>query len=257
MTVTLHHRIMGEGKPFLIFHGLFGMSDNWQSFGRQLAGHGYQVILADLRNHGHSAHASAHTYPAMAADIAGLINELQLEQAIVLGHSMGGKATLRVLCDYPGLIQKAVIVDIAPWAYPVHHREILDALRRVHPQSLRSRTEAESILRENIHDQGTRQFLLKNLYRKEDGTLDWRFNLAVIDAQIEEVGEASWPETPVQTPVLFVKGDKSAYIDPYRMNEILQGYPKAELVSIPGAGHWVHADQPALLLEEVLKFANQ
>jgi esterase len=105
-----------------------------------------------------------------------------------------------------------------------------------------------------FHDSGIKQFLLKNLYRKGDNHFAWRFNLNIINQQIEEVGEPTWPRDQISTPVLFIKGEKSGYIDPFRMNEILQWYPNAELVNIPNAGHWVHAEQPQLLLEEVLHF---
>ena len=120
--MKLQHRILGSGTPFIILHGLFGMSDNWQSFGRQLAEKGYQVILVDLRNHGHSPHSTVHSYPSMAADIAELISDAGLHDPIVMGHSMGGKVTMQLLCDFPGLISRAIVVDIAPWKYPVHHR---------------------------------------------------------------------------------------------------------------------------------------
>ena len=230
------------------------MSDNWQSFGRQLAEKGYQVILVDLRNHGHSPHSTVHSYPSMAADVAELISDAGLHDPIVMGHSMGGKVTMQLLCDFPGLISRAIVVDIAPWKYPVHHREILDALLSVDLQKIKTRAAAEAILAEGIDDNGIRQFLLKNLYWKTPEQLAWRFNLTVIDEQIEEVGEPTWPAVPVMVPVLFVKGENSGYIDPYRMNEIEQWYPNAELINIPGAGHWVHADQPTLLLEEVAAF---
>ncbi|MBK9318092.1 MAG: alpha/beta fold hydrolase [Bacteroidetes bacterium] len=252
--MKLHYRILGEGVPILILHGLFGMSDNWQSFARSLADNGFKVILPDLRNHGHSPHDPFHSYPLMAQDIAGLIKENHLHSPVVLGHSMGGKVCLQLLNDHPGLIQKGIVVDIAPWRYPIHHREILDALLAVHILHIHSRKEAETVLDDAIHDSGIKQFLLKNLYRKGDNHFAWRFNLNIIKEQIEEVGEPTWPRDQISTPVLFIKGEKSGYIDPFRMNEILQWYPNAELVNIPNAGHWVHAEQPQLLLEEVLHF---
>lgn len=233
------------------------MSDNWQSFGKQLADKGFKVILSDLRNHGHSGHAPEHNYPVMAQDIAELIRDLGAQQPVVMGHSMGGKATMQVLCDFPGLLRKAIVVDIAPWKYPVHHREILDALLSIDLSVVKTRKEAEEILERGIDESSIRQFLLKNLYWKTPEQLAWRFNLHVIDQQIDEVGEPTWPPVPVTTPVLFVKGENSGYIDPFRFNEIEQWYPNAELVEIPKAGHWVHAENAIGLLKETEDFLRK
>jgi pimeloyl-ACP methyl ester carboxylesterase len=100
------------------------MSDNWQSFARQLSEKGYQVITADLRNHGLSPHDDVHDYPSMAADVAELIADLNLHQPVVIGHSMGGKMTLSLINSFPHLVSKAVVIDIAPYQYPVHHRRL-------------------------------------------------------------------------------------------------------------------------------------
>lgn len=252
--MKLHHRILGEGPVVMILHGLFGMSDNWQSFGRELAHLGYKVVLTDLRNHGHSPHDKLHSYPQMAADVFTLMQDLQCKNPSVIGHSMGGKVCLQLMNDFPDVISKGIIIDIAPWKYPVHHREILDGLLSVDLPHLHSRKEAEKTLAATIDEENIRQFLLKNLYRKGADEFAWRFNLKVIDEQIEEVGEPTWPRVEVRTPVLFIKGENSGYIDPFRMNEIVRWYPNAELVNIPNAGHWIHADQPQLLLKEVLNW---
>ncbi|CAN5441891.1 alpha/beta fold hydrolase [soil metagenome] len=255
--MKLHYRIIGSGSPqVLILHGLFGMSDNLQSFAKGLAEKNCSAILVDLRNHGHSPHSDQHTYAAMAADINELMNDLGLQQPVVFGHSMGGKVVMQVLGDFPGAISKAIIVDIAPYKYPVHHREILNALLAVNLPTLKTRGEAEAILAAHIEDNSTRQFLLKNLYRKTADEFAWRFNLPILNAQIEEVGEPTWPTIPIQIPVLFIKGARSGYIDESRMGEILQWYPHAQIVSIPDAAHWVHADQPQLLLNTVLDFIS-
>lgn len=230
------------------------MSDNLQGLAKLLAASGFRVILADMRNHGHSPHNDHHTYPAMASDLAGLIHELGSHRPLIAGHSMGGKAVLQLLNHHPEIVSRAIVIDIAPWKYPVHHREILDALLSVNLNSISKRSEAETVLNEAIDDWGTRQFLLKNLYWKSESQLEWRFNLKALDEQIEEVGEPTWPAVPVSTPLLFIKGERSGYIDPFRFNEILQWYPKAELAEIHGAGHWVHADKPQELAETMSQF---
>jgi len=252
--MKLNYRIIGEGQPVLIFHGLFGMSDNWQSFARKLSELGYQVIVGDLRNHGHSPHDDQHDYPAIAADIAELISDLNLINPDIIGHSMGGKSTLQLINDLPGLVRKAVVVDIAPYRYPVHHREILDALLSVDLSIVKRRAEAEMILTDKIDDLGTRQFLLKNLYWESPDQLAWRFNLNSLNRNIDEVGEPTWPSVQNDTPVLFVRGGMSGYVDESRYGEILQWYPNAKFVTIDRAGHWLHADKPDELLHTVDDF---
>ncbi len=253
MTVDLHFREVGEGRPLVILHGLFGMNDNWQSFARSMASAGYRCILVDLRNHGHSPHAPEHTYKAMAADVAALLEKLQLRNTVVMGHSMGGKTTMQLAIDFPDSAAAYIVVDIAPWIYPMRHDYILEALERVKPEEITERSQAEARLAETISNIGVRQFLLKNLVRTADG-FAWRFNLKVLAEQIEEVGKATWPEYPISAPVLFVDGGDSDYLDHNRESEIMQLFPNAEFITIPGAGHWVHADQPKLLEEAVRGF---
>ena len=252
--MKLNYRQIGVGKPILILHGLFGMSDNWQSFAKQLEANNFSIYQVDLRNHGQSPHDTVHTYPAMASDVAELINDLSLDHPVVLGHSMGGKVAMQLQIDYPELISKLIVVDIAPYNYPIHHREILDALLSVNLKEVKTRGEAEKILSNKIEDTGTRQFLLKNLYWITPEKLAWRFNLQVLNAEIEEVGNSTWPSVPSNIDVLFVRGDNSGYIDTTRYNEIKQWYPHAKFVTIPNAGHWVQAEQPKLLLEAILEF---
>jgi pimeloyl-ACP methyl ester carboxylesterase len=252
--MKLNYRIIGEGRPIVILHGLFGMSDNWLSFAKKLSEDAFQVVLVDLRNHGHSGQTTEHSYPLMASDVAELIADLQLANPVVMGHSMGGKVTLQLLIDKPDLVSKAIVVDIAPYQYPIQHREILDALLSVDLDAIKTRGDAEKILVQSIDDLGTRQFLLKNLYWIESDKLAWRFNLNAINATIENVGLPTWPTAFVTTPLLFIKGKKSGYIDESRMPEIQQKFPNATLAIIENAGHWVHADQPQKLLEVVLDF---
>ena len=211
--MKLHYRIIGEGNPVLLLHGLFGMSDNLQSFGRQLAEKNHQVILVDLRNHGQSPHDEIHTYQDMAEDIAALLHDLKLNKVDIIGHSMGGKVVLKLLNSHAEKNYKAVVIDIAPWYYPVHHREILDALLSIDLNIIRTRKDAERALGDKIKDQGTLFFLLKNLYWQSPEQLAWRFNLQILNQQIEVIGEATWPEKTISTPVLFIRGEKSSYID--------------------------------------------
>ncbi len=255
--MKLHFKKTGEGKPFIILHGLFGSGDNWMTFARALAEEGYSVYQVDLRNHGHSPHAALHNNKEMSQDVFELIQSNNLKDVVVLGHSMGGKVAMQLAIDHRESIASLIVVDILPHYYPVHHRTILDALLSVDIDHVQSRDEAEQQLGINIKEQSARQFLMKNLYRKEDKHFGWRFNLTVLNEQIESVGEAVESSIAVDLHVLFIKGGDSNYIKEGELIDSKKIFPKAELAIIENAGHWVHADQPVKLLEVVMNFLHR
>ncbi|WP_448518232.1 alpha/beta fold hydrolase [Rhodoflexus sp.] len=256
-TQVLHFRELGEHNrangTLFIFHGLFGLLDNWQTVAKTLA-EAYHVILADMRNHGRSFRADSLRYTDMATDMVQLIDFVQPLQATAIGHSMGGKAAMQLAADFPDKLSRLVVVDIAPRAYPVHHQSILDGLNAVPLATLQSRQEAENILSQYGMDTGTRQFLLKNLYRTEDNRFGWRFNLPVITKQIAEVGQPLSYRHPIAIPTLFIRGSRSGYITDADAAQIPAIFPNSRLVTIANAGHWVHAEQPTALLEALLSF---
>ena len=251
--MKLHYRTMGGGQPIIILHGVFGTSDNWQTFAKQLADR-YQIFLPDQRNHGLSPHDDAFDYHVMSEDILEFIEEHKLKNPIILGHSMGGKVAMFFATKYPDQFEKMIVVDIAPRAYPVHHQKILEALGAVRINEIGSRKEAEDQMKPYIADFGIRQFLLKNLKREDNDTFTWKLNLPVIRKNIERIGEAVDDSRAVEKPVLFVGGEKSEYIRKDDHPLIARIFPQSRIVTIPGAGHWIHAEQPALLLGEVVRF---
>lgn len=254
--MKLNFKKIGEGQPIIILHGLFGQLDNWMTFGKKIAEQNFTSYLTDLRNHGHSPHSNEFNYDALANDVIDLIRDEQLENVTILGHSLGGKVAMNIALKQGNLISKLVVVDIAPRFYPVHHREIIDALQSVDLTVVKTRGEAEKILTAKIPDFGTRQFLLKNLFWKTDSQLAWRFNLNAIDKNIEEVGKETQSENTFNKPTLFIRGEKSAYIKDEDFATIKFLFPLAEVVTAPNAGHWVHADNPQWLYENVLGFLN-
>lgn len=255
-TMKLFHRTSGTGRPLLILHGLFGISDNWASLARQWAEQ-FTVYAIDLRNHGQSPHSEEWNYRVMSEDVAELIRDYKLKDVAIIGHSMGGKTAMRLTLDHPELVSRLIVSDIAPRAAGENQRDVVEALLRVQPERLASRKEAEAILSERIRDNGTLQFLLKNLYWKETGgekKLSWRFNLDVISRNLDVVAEATNSPSPCFTDTLFIRGERSAYINAEDETEIAYVFPNSEIVTIPGAGHWVHADQPQLFYQAVNRF---
>ena len=258
--MKLFFKKTGEGRPLIILHGLFGMSDNWATLAKGFAEEGFAVYQVDLRNHGRSPHSDEFSYESMAEDIFELMNEEGIEQADFIGHSMGGKVLMFFSEKYSGKIEKMIIADIAPRYYSPHHQTILAALHAIETETLDSRKQAEEQLRSAIQDEGTIQFLLKNLYWREESKLDWRFYLKGIENNIEEIGKAFSPKNPIQVSVLFLKGGNSGYINEMDEQEIKRIYPQAEIKTIQGAGHWVHAENPKAFFEitiEKLKPENK
>lgn len=255
--MELYYRKSGSGQALIILHGLFGISDNWATLAKQLSDH-FTVYAVDLRNHGQSPHSDQWKYWIMAEDVLELIENEKLKNVILLGHSMGGKVGMYLTLDSPQLISKLIVCDIAPKKYPVGNQDVVDALLKVHPEKLASRKEAEDILAKNIKDNGTVQFLLKNLYwnEKSDGTkkLDWRFNLPVISKNLAVVSEATDEPAPSDVETLFIRGEKSDYITKEDEKEIHRIFPRSTIKTIPGAGHWVHADKPEELFNAVMQF---
>ena len=254
--MKLFYRKFGEGRPFIILHGLFGQSDNWNSLARQFSELGNAVYTVDLRNHGLSPHSEEWTYQSMSDDILELINDLELKDVILIGHSMGGKVAMQFAMQHHELLKKLIVVDIAPKYYTPHHGDILKALNAIDFNVVKNRKDAEAILSESISDMGTKQFLLKNIYWKEDNLLAWRFNLDVIRRKIETVGQETPNYSICNNPTLFIKGERSKYISDSDLQQINNLFPFAEIKTIAQAGHWVHAEKPVDFFETVIDFIN-
>lgn len=250
--MNLFHRVMGDGPPLLILHGLFGSSDNWQTHARVFA-QSHTVYLVDQRNHGHSLHEHGMDYDVLANDLFELVAHLGLRDVRMIGHSMGGKTIMRFAQQYSFLIDKMVVADMGVKEYPSHHDEVFKGLFAVDVSHCATRKEAESRLSNYVSDSGTVQFLLKNLYWKEPGVLAWRFNLQEIYEKRERLMEAL-PLEKVDSTVLFLTGGKSHYVLGGDHESIREMVPNACFLSMENAGHWLHADQPEAFIKHCLDF---
>ncbi len=240
--VELYSAVQGEGRPFVVLHGFLGMGDNWKTFGNKLSEEGFEVHLPDMRNHGRSPHTKEMNYDAMAGDVLDYCKRKGLEEIILMGHSMGGKIAMHVANANPDLIEKLIIVDISPKYYSPHHQKILDGLSALQEKSFTSRGDAEDFLSEYIEDEGTRLFLLKNLYRKEKDVLSLRLNLDALKDNIDEIGAPLPVAYRFNKPTLFIKGSRSSYITEKDKPLIELHFPTARILEIQDAGHWVHAE---------------
>lgn len=255
MNSILHSTIIGNGKPLLVLHGVFGMSDNWNTFGKFFSEY-FEVHLIDLRNHGRSFHSDDFNYDLMVDDVYQYIQHYKLADVYLSGHSMGGKVAQFFALKYPQLLEKLVVVDVAPKAYPIHHQEIINALKSINFNVVKSRKQADEILSQTIKEEGVKQFLLKNLYWKSDNQLAFRFHLSSIDRNIDFLGKEVLFHHQINIPTLFIKGEKSNYILAADFESIRTHFSNVQIDIIEKAGHWVHAENPADFNQTVLKFLH-
>ena len=250
---SLHFKRLGEGFPVVILHGLFGSSNNWMSIGRALAD-SYSVFLVDQRNHGRSFHSDRHSFRLMAEDLRNLLQQEGLDRIHLLGHSMGGKTAMTFALRYQDLVRKLVVVDIAPRPYPPGHDTILESLCRLDLKTIHSRQEAEQRLAADIPELRVRQFLLTNLRRDNQGRFEWKMNLKSLRRNYSEITKGVVADLASPVPALFVRGERSNYMSQKDLAGIRRLFLNAELETISGAGHWVHADSPERFLAAVTNF---
>jgi esterase len=251
--MKLNFKKTGSGEPLIILHGLFGSADNWFSIAKELEKY-YTLYLIDQRNHGDSPQSKDWDYEVMAEDLNELMEDEGIDAAYLMGHSMGGKTVMKFAFKYPDKVKKLIVADIAPRFYPVHHKEILEGLNAIPIQELKSRKEADDILSKHIQIPGIRQFLLKSLGRNDSGGFIWKINLPVITEKIDNVGEEITSEETFDKPTLFMGGENSDYITDKDKEEIAEMFPNSHLIFIKNAGHWLHAEQPAAVVETVRAF---
>ena len=260
--MKLNYKELGNpnSQPLLILHGVFGSLDNWLTLGRQFA-ETYRVFLIDQRNHGRSPHDSTMNYTALADDLHHFIEEHQLKNPLLIGHSMGGKVVMQYALTYPNTYEKMIVVDISPRKYNVsHHEAILNGLKAIDVENLTSRDEADKKLEHYIEEEGVRLFLLKNLARTKDG-FEWKMNLPILEKSITKIGSAVTKNKNVDTavdfnekPALFINGGQSRYVQEKDISTITKYFPNAHIHTIHQAGHWIHAQAPEDFFKVVMNF---
>ncbi len=252
--MILHSNTFGEGKPFVILHGFLGMGDNWKTLARHFSKSNFEMHLVDQRNHGRSFHSDDFDYELMAEDLRHYCEVNGLNDIVLLGHSMGGKTAMLFAAKHPELVSKLIVADISPRYYPIHHDAILEGLSQLDFAFVKTRLEADQVMENYVSDNGTRQFLLKNLYWVHKGELGLRINLDVLREQVSEVGEALPIHATFKKDTLFLRGDKSEYISESDASIIRRHFPKSDIITISNAGHWLHAENPKDFYDAVINF---
>lgn len=249
--MQLHTQTTGQGQPLVLLHGLFGSADNWGTIARHFSQY-YQVITVDLRNHGRSPHSETQTYPDMADDLLEVLDSLGLEQVHLLGHSLGGKVAMQFATQYPERLNTLIVVDMALRAYTDEHTHLIDAMMALDLSQMKSRNEVDSALKAPISHLMVRQFLLTNLVKVEE-QWQWRVNLPALKTNYATfIAPVS---AHFEKPSLFIRGERSHYVNENDMAEIQSHFPKSDMISLP-TDHWVHAEQPQPFIDAVARFLS-
>jgi pimeloyl-ACP methyl ester carboxylesterase len=252
--MILHARAEGEGPAVVLLHGLFGAGRNLGVLARGLAGRA-RVVSFDLRNHGESGHAAAMDYGVMAADVAESLAGLGVERAAVVGHSMGGKTAMMLALTRPALVERLAVLDIAPVTYGEGHGHggYVAAMRGLELSPGLSRAAADAAFAVAVPEAPLRAFLLNNLVLGERP--HWRLGLDEIAAALPAL--MAWPApeaAPYARPALFLRGGASDYVTPPAESDIVRLFPRAQVETVEGASHWLHADHPVEVLSALQGF---
>lgn len=258
--MKLFYRRYGEkgNQPIIILHGLFGISDNWVSYARRMAKVGFDVFVIDQRNHGQSPQSNNFNYPVLTSDLFNFIDEHEIDNPIIIGHSMGGKVAMRFALENPHTVKKLVVVDIAQKAYdlPETHLKIIKVMNSVDFSIVNSRKDVEKLLKPVILEISIRQFILKNLYRIEKNKYKWRIYLEGIESNIELISDYVGTTTTFEKPTLFIRGGASNYILDEDYPLIKTNFPNAKITTIEGASHWVHVEAMEKFYQLTMQFAK-
>jgi len=253
--MKLYSKIYGDkGQDLIVVHGLFGMSDNWNSLGKQFSKY-CRVHLIDLRNHGRSPHSANFNYELMCGDLLEYMEDNNIINPIILGHSLGGKVAMKFAFTYPDKIEKLIVADISPRRYNSDfYKNLLGTLYKLPLKDFEKREEIDIVLSSNYEDKGMRLFLLKNLYRKENKEFAWRFNIEVLLEKVNNIQEADFIKGVCNVPTHFIRGGKSNYITTQDELIINKHFSDFSIATIDGAGHWLHAENPERFYDEVIGF---
>ncbi len=263
----LNHTSLGESGPEVAFcHGLFGQGKNWTGIGKAVADD-HRVLLIDLPDHGQSPRSERFDYLAYADQVAELIDAEggSHDPVALVGHSMGGKVAMLVALRRPDLVERLVVVDVAPVAYDhaVEFDGYIAAMQAIDLETLERRSDADEALREAVPDPMVRGFLLQSLRREGGASGGWRWllNLELLGRDLDLITD--WPEERLagvaayEGPVLWVGGQRSPYVRPDYATAMDRWFPRNRRVTVKDAGHWVHSEQPEVFVEVLRRFLEQ
>lgn len=248
----LSSNIIGNGsKDLIILHGFLGMGDNWKSFAKKITNIGYKVHLLDQRNHGRSFWDKEFNYKILSIDLYNYVSYNNINNPIILGHSMGGKTAMKFAIDFPEKIKKLIVVDIVPKKYKVSHIDILKGLSILDFNELKTRDSVDLELSKYVKENLIRQFLLKNLYWISKEKLALRINIDILKNKVSEVSNFDYLTKNYKGHSFFLFGENSEYYDKNDDNIIKKFFPNSKISLIRNASHWLHVENPKDFFNEI------
>lgn len=248
----LNYIQQGSGPNIILIHGLLGSLENLNMVAKDLRDN-YTVTSVDVRNHGDSFHNNSMNYEELALDIKNIMEHLAIENAHILGHSMGGKIAMTFALAFPEKVKKLIIADIAPVQYPPHHNKIIEGLQSIDLTQIKNRKEADKQLANYVEEAGIRQFLLRNLSTSQ-GKISFKCNIDYIGNCYNQIMVGISHNSFFDGDTLFIKGGNSDYILPEHQQKITRLFPNSKARIIQGAGHWLHAEKTSLFNNIVKRF---
>ena len=269
--VLAHERLVGDGEPeqwMLFLHGILGRRANWRSFARKLLAKrpGWGAVLVDLRDHGESQGLSGErTVAAAGADLVGLVSEIERDSARVagiLGHSFGGKVAIAGAAELRASgcpLDELWIIDAPPGPRPETREpltaQVFAALGGL-PDRFASRTAFVEALGAAGISKMTAQWLATNLVGSNESGWVFGLDLAKLRLLIADfLVVDTWPILEVEArlgcAVNLVVAERSDAVSGSEREraEAANAAGTITLHEVPRAGHWVHVENPAGLLE--------
>ncbi len=255
--LRLHSTTIGDrGDRIVFLHGLFGQGKNFTQIAKALQPE-FRSHLVDLPDHGRSEWTEAFSYEQTADAVAahlrgGFASDGPVH---VVGHSMGGKTAMLLALRHPDLVDRLVVADISPTrsegAGEFEH--LLDSLAGVDLTTVARRSDADEQLQGPIDNPTVRGFLLQNLRQGDDG-YGWQANLDLLRRDLPAIG--GWPdvEAVFDHPVLWIAGERSDYVREEHAADMRRLFPRTRLLTIKGAGHWVHSEKPEAFVSALRVF---
>ena len=215
------------------------------------------VYLLDQRDHGKSPHTDEFSYDILSEDLKFFMDENWIHHSYLMGHSMGGKTAMRFALEYEDMVEKLIVLDMAPKQYTNRHTMVFEAMDAVNFDAMTSRADAKDVLLEKLNnDQATTAFLLKNIKRHKEGGFSWKMNTKLLRKEYENIIAPMPTNKKFEGPTLFVKGGNSAYITNEDEPLIKDLFPNSETITMDDVGHWLHAEKPQKLMEVVKEFIS-
>lgn len=255
----------GVGKPHIWLHGLLGNCLNLSPLARSQEG---EHFLLDARNHGSSFHQTGMDYKSQAEDVLKFMDKKNINKAVILGHSMGGKTACALALMYPERVSGLCLMDIAPVSYlqvmDQYYGYIKQYLNFIKETDVTNKTrkEVEKLSLDRFQDPRISQLIGSNLKQTET-RLEWRIGVDEIFQGIHEIGHCDF-NGEYCGPTLAIAGINSIHTvksplipEGQELKSLYSEYfPNISIDVVPDAGHFIHVDNPAYVKNSIKKFLS-